>query len=162
MQIADVIHPGLPERSEVYAERVELFPAGCLALVESKSDGGEDYKLCGYMISHPIRRDHPPALDSLIGVIVSDADQYYIHDVAILPEYRGRGLAQEGIAKLLEVAKQFPTTGLVSVYGTADFWGRFGFVGKAKAEDGGMGRKLADYGDDAVFLERGNEEHLDD
>jgi ribosomal protein S18 acetylase RimI-like enzyme len=153
IRIADVIHPGLPESREVFAERINVFPAGCLALVEEKWDGNQSYKLCGYAISHPIRRNHPPALNSLIGAISPDADQYYIHDIAILPEYRGYGLAQEGIAKVMQSAQQFATTGLVSVYGTAEFWRRLGFV-RNKAEDEWMREKLKNYGDDAVWLDR--------
>lgn len=151
VRVADRIHPDLPESDEVFAERVKLFPEGCLALVE-----GDENKLCGYAISHPIRRRQPPALDSLLGEIAPDADQYYIHDLAILPEARGRGLAQECIGKLLAIAKRFPTTCLVSVYGTTQFWGRFGFVPEEVDED--LEKKLLDYGDDATYLERKNEE----
>ena len=75
--VADYIHPDLPESDEVSAERVLLFPEGCLGFPESR---GND--LCGYVISHPIRRLQPPALNSLLGEIPSDADQYYMHDLA--------------------------------------------------------------------------------
>jgi len=152
VRIADKIHPDLPESDEVFAERIKLFPEGCLALVE-----GEDDELCGYVISHPIRRRQPPALDSLLGEIAPDADQYYIHDLAILPKARGHGLAQECINKLFAIAKRFPTTSLVSVYGTAPFWGRFGFV--PGENDEVLEKKLLDYGDDATYLERKNEEY---
>ncbi|KAF2269667.1 hypothetical protein CC78DRAFT_528855 [Lojkania enalia] len=150
VRVANEIHPNLPESNEVFVERVKLFPEGCLALLK-----GED-ELCGYVISHPIRRRQPPALDSLLGEIVSDADQYYIHDLAILPKVQGLGLAQECMKKLFVVAKRFPTTGLVSVYGTAPFWGRFGFL--PEEIDDFLEKKLVDYGDDATYLERKNEE----
>lgn len=149
---ADKVHPDLPERDEVFAERVKLFPEGCLGLVEDK-----DKELCGYVISHPIRRLQPPALNSLLGKIASDADQYYIHDLAILPQLRGRGLAQECMMKLFAIAERYPTTCLISVYGTEQFWGRFGFV--PVQIDGVLERKLLGYGDDAIYLERKNEEY---
>jgi GNAT superfamily N-acetyltransferase len=148
ISIADTIHPGLPEDASVFAERTQLFPSGCLALVE------ED-KLVGYAISHPIRHNHPPALDSLLGEIPSDADTYYIHDVAVLPKYRGKGYANVGIEKLIAVAEGYAKSCLVSVYGTEKFWGKFGF--KAAELDEAMKEKLKGYGDDAVFLERENE-----
>ena len=151
-RVADTIHPGLPESDEVFSERVSLFPEGCLALLS-----GNGNSLCGYAISHPIRRRQPPALNSLLGRIASDADQYYIHDLAILPELRGRGLAQECINKLFAIAKGYPTTCLISVYGTELFWGRFGFV-KVGIDDV-LREKLLEYGDDAVYLERKNEEY---
>lgn len=146
--IADEIHPGLPEGNHVFAERATLFPEGCLVLAE-------DGELCGYAISHPIRHRQPPALDSLLGEIPPDADEYYIHDVAVLPGLRGRGLAGDCVRMLLEVARRYPTAGLVSVYGTAPFWRRFGFV--REAVDEGLSRKLRGYGEGAVYLTRHND-----
>jgi GNAT superfamily N-acetyltransferase len=147
LHVADTIHPDLPESEHVFAERVQLFPAGCQVLVEGD-------EVCGYAISHPIRHGQPPALDRLLGEIAPDADQYYIHDLAILPQFRGRGRAAECIAKLLDVAARYSTTSLVSVYGTAPFWGRYGFV--AGAVDDVLSEKLRDYGEDATFLLRQN------
>ncbi|CAF9910522.1 hypothetical protein IMSHALPRED_009222 [Imshaugia aleurites] len=150
--VADKIHPDLPESDEVFAERVKLFPEGCLGLLE-----GKGYELCGYVISHPIRRLQPPALNSLLGKIASDADQYYIHDLAILPQLRGCGLAQECINKLFAIARRYPTTCLISVYGTEHFWSRFGFV--PVQIDDVLKKKLLDYGEDATYLERKNKEY---
>lgn len=152
-RVADKIHPDLPESDAVFAERVKLFPAGCLGLVEE----GPSIELGGYVISHPIRHLQPPALDSLLGEIVSDADQYYIHDLAILPKLQRRDLARECIHRLFAVAKRYPTTCLISVYGTQQFWSRFGFV--PVQVDDVLEKKLLDYGDDATYLERKNEEY---
>lgn len=147
VRVADEIHPDLPEGDHVFTERMKLFPEGCLVLVEGD-------EVCGYAISHPIRHRQPPALDSLLGEIAPDANQYYIHDVAITSRLRGRGLAAECIRKLLAIAKRYPTTSLVSVYGTAPFWGRFGFV--PEPVDAVLAEKLRNYGDDATYLSRQN------
>ncbi|KAI9700123.1 MAG: hypothetical protein M1820_006905 [Bogoriella megaspora] len=152
MRIANEIHTELPESDNVFCERVKLFREGCLALVDLKTG-----QLYGYAITHPIRRGQPPGLNSLLTEIVPNADQYYIHDLAILPELHGRGFARECIEIVLENAKQFPTTGLVSVYGTAPFWGRFGF--SPKEVDDVLRRKLMGYGEDATYLERSNDEY---
>ncbi|KAL4970344.1 GNAT family N-acetyltransferase [Aspergillus stella-maris] len=127
MQVADAVLLGLPESSRVFAERVKLYPEGCLALEDT------DGQICGYAISHPIRHHQPPALDTLLGEIASDANTYYIHDTAILPEFRGAGLAAECVHKLLEVASRlgFRVCRLVSIYGTESFWARFGFVNES-------------------------------
>ncbi|KAK3319411.1 acyl-CoA N-acyltransferase [Apodospora peruviana] len=150
MLVADAVHPALPESDHVFTERVNLFPDGSLVLVNN------DKEVCGYAISHPIRHRQPPALDSLLEKIAADADQYYIHDLAILPEFRGSGYARQGIENLLAVALRngYSTTCLVSVYGTAEFWGRFGF--NAEEVDEVLEEKLREYGDDAVYLEREN------
>jgi ribosomal protein S18 acetylase RimI-like enzyme len=89
--IADTVHPGLPERDEVFLERVRLFPEGCRTLVD------EDDNISGYAISHPIRHRQIPPLDHFLGGIAPETDQYFIHDLAILPESRGSGYAQQCI-----------------------------------------------------------------
>lgn len=147
LHVADKVHPDLPESDHVFIERLKLFPQGCLALVE-------DGELCGYAISHPIRARQPPELNSLLGEIAPDANQYYIHDVAVLPRLRGQGLAADAIKKLLDVAKRYPTTCLVSVYSTAPFWSRFGFA--PEPIDKALAEKLQEYRDDATYLSRQN------
>ncbi|KAK4442716.1 acyl-CoA n-acyltransferase [Podospora aff. communis PSN243] len=151
LPIANKIHAALPESPPIYTERIRLFPDGCLILSDDTTG-----KIGGYTISHPIRKDQPPALDSLLGSIPEDADQFYIHDVVVSPEFRGKGAAGEGVRRLLAVAEErgFETTCLVSVNGTTGFWSRFGFeageVGEALKE------KLKGYGDDAVYMVRRN------
>ena len=153
VQVADKIHPDLPESDEVFAERARLFPQGCQGLFD---EAGE---LCGYIISHPILYREPPALDRLLGQIAPDANQYYVHDLAILPGFRGSGLAHECLTKILgTVAKQYATISLVSVYGTAEFWGRYGFKAPETIDDK-LREKILGYGDDALYLERKNEAH---
>lgn len=150
--VADQIHPDLPESDEVFAERIKLFPEGCLGLMEEKCD-----ELGGYVISHPIKHLQPPALNSPLGKITTDADQYYIHDLAILPKFRGRGLAEECVKTLFAIASRYPTTCLISVYGTEQFWSRYGFL--PVKVDGILKEKLLDYGNDATYLERENDEY---
>jgi GNAT superfamily N-acetyltransferase len=150
MRVADAIHPDLPESAQIFAERINLYPEGCLTL---ETENGQ---VSGYAISHPIRHHQPPALDTLLGAIPSDADQYYIHDIAILPEFRGCGLAAQCVERLLGFAKRggFPVTCLVSVYGTERFWAQFGFGSDVVGGD--LEGKLSGYGDDAVYLSRLN------
>ena len=143
--LGDRVHPGLPESRAVFAERLALFPAGCFVL-----DGVAG--VCGYAVSHPIRQGEPPPLDTLLTAIPDDASQYYIHDVVLAPEARGTGAAAAGVGQLLEVGSRYPTTALISVYGTTGFWGRFGFT----AVSWDMGGKLVPYGESAVFMVRDN------
>ncbi|KAL2796709.1 acyl-CoA N-acyltransferase [Aspergillus keveii] len=155
MTIANKVHTTLPERPEIFAERITLYPSGCLALEQEK-----DKQLVGYAISHPIRRGEPPELDTLLGDDISiDADApdaaYYIHDVAVLPEVRGKGYAGICVELLLgnAAAKGFSIVCLVSVYGTGQFWGRYGFK---KGDEVGekLRLELEGYGEDAIYLER--------
>lgn len=153
VRIATVIHPSLHESDEIFAERVKLFPEGCLALV--KNDSSDE--LVGYAISHPIPSRQPPALDSLLKAINPNADQFYIHDVAVLPAFQGRGYAQQCLHQLFSIAARFKTTSLISVYETASFWNRYGF--SPQKIDQELEEKLRGYGDGAIYLERGNKEH---
>lgn len=145
--LADEAHPGLPEAMAVYEERLKLFPAGCFVLEE---DGRAE----GYLISHPIRRDEPPALDSLLGQIVEDADMYYIHDIVVSNRLRGRGYAATGVSQALSTAARdgYQRLCLISVYGTATFWGRHGF--QKQEPTNAMADKLRGYGSDAVYMVR--------
>lgn len=179
LEIANAIHPDLPEDPAVFAERINLFPDGCRILVILTSSGSTKEHALGYIISHPILTDHPPSLNSLLGSIppppapssLTDSSsqqqqqqqQYYIHDLALLPAARGSGHAASGIASVLAdpgaPALMYKTSSLVSVYGTAPFWRRFGFV-EHRDDDGdgqsGLTQKLRDYGDGAVYMVRQN------
>jgi hypothetical protein len=145
LALAEAIHPDLPESRAVFADRLALFPKGCLVI---DGDGG----VGGHAVSHPIRRSEPPPLGALLGSLPADADQYYIHDVVVAPSRRGSGAAAAAVSRLLDLAEGFDTTALVSVYGTAGFWSRFGFA--PSSDD--MAAKLRPYGDGAVFLVRLN------
>ncbi|KAI8943188.1 hypothetical protein NX059_012512 [Plenodomus lindquistii] len=158
IHLAQTIHKDLPERDAVFAEKIALFPSGCLGLFlqnnNSQEEEEEEEEFSGYIISHPIRKGRPPALDSFLGEIASDADQYFIHDIAILPGCRGEGAARMGVERVLKVGEGYETTALVSVYGTSMFWGQFGFV--ERVGDDVLAEKVRGYGGDAVYLEREN------
>ncbi|MFD2236813.1 GNAT family N-acetyltransferase [Aureimonas populi] len=139
------VHPGFPEGEAMFRNRLSLFPAGCLVLC----GGGE---IGGYAVSHPIRRYAPPPLDAILPGLPEAADDYYLHDVALAPERRGRGHAASGIGRLLDLAARFETASLVSVYGTGPFWARFGF----RPAEKDMRAKLAPYGEGAIYMLRRN------
>ncbi|KAM7195744.1 hypothetical protein V8F20_007314 [Naviculisporaceae sp. PSN 640] len=161
VHVGEVVHPSLPESPTVFTERATLFPDGCLVLTDSDHSNPSTGScpepaprtLYGYAISHPIPYNTPPALDSLLGSIPADPPQYYIHDVAILPEFRGRGLAEKCIRQLLEVARVhgYQETALVSVYGTSKFWGRYGFEPPEDLAEV-LKEKIKGYGDDAMYM----------
>ncbi|WP_245413629.1 GNAT family N-acetyltransferase [Mangrovicella endophytica] len=145
--LADRVHPGLPEDQAVFAERLALWPRGCLVLASA------DDVILGYAVSHPIRRHEPPSLGKLLRSLPDNADSYYLHDVVVAPEARGKGHAEAGVRRLLDEAQAFPIAALISVYGTAPFWHRFGF----ELTDGVLpAERLAAYGEDARYMLRPN------
>ena len=129
--IAALCHPDLPEPPEVFAERLALFPAGCFA-----TEGG-------YAIAHPWAGKAPP-LAARLGALPDAPDHLFLHDVALRPEARGRGLLPALLARL--DALGLPETRLVAVRGTSALWARHGFVETGAAKPG--------YGPGAVAMRR--------
>ncbi|KAH6842224.1 hypothetical protein B0I37DRAFT_314566 [Chaetomium sp. MPI-CAGE-AT-0009] len=150
MLIANEVHCDLPEQESVFRERLPLFPKGCIVLVGLEPEGEEE-EVRGYVISFPIRYGKLPGLNEQLGQIPRNANQYYLHDIAVLPEFRWKGAAAEGMRQIMKVACLYPTTCLVSVYGTVPFWGRFKFTPEPRI-DAIMEEKLQSYGTDAAYL----------
>ncbi|MBL8666174.1 MAG: GNAT family N-acetyltransferase [Rhodospirillales bacterium] len=144
--IAAQVHPALPERLEVLAEKQRLFPAGCRKLMVEEA-------ICGYALAHPWLLAGPPALDAFLGGLPATPDCLFVHDVAVLPEARGHGAGAAFMAEAeaVAVARGWPAIGLVAAYGTARLWRRFGFqeTGELIPPD-----KLAAYGAQACYLIR--------
>ncbi len=139
------IHTLLQERRDVLADKLALFPEGCLVLA-----GAEDGCL-GYALAHPWRLGDAPPLDALLGALPADADCLFIHDVALFPEARGKGAAGACMEHMARVARLrgLPTLALVSVYGTVPLWSRHGFV---PHDPPGLAAKLGAYGDTARYM----------
>jgi GNAT superfamily N-acetyltransferase len=143
----EIVHPLYPESPAVAAERLILYPAGCLV---AERDG----QLLGYAVSHPALLGRPPALDSLLGNLPEKPDCLYLHDIALLPAARGLGLGASLVARLLALAKSegLPRLTLTAVNNSAGYWQRQGFT--PYQGDATLAAKLASYGEDALYLVR--------
>jgi ribosomal protein S18 acetylase RimI-like enzyme len=148
--IAAKIHPDLPERSEVFAEKQRLYPDGCRVLVAGDAVGG-------YGIAHPWKLHRIPPLDDFLRELPGDADCLYVHDVVVLPDFRGKRVAGSYIADVAALARaaDINSLALVSVYGTQSLWERFGF--RAVATDAALRGKLASYGENAIYMVKGGD-----
>jgi GNAT superfamily N-acetyltransferase len=138
--IAARLHPGLPERPEVFAEKLRLFPGGCLKFTA----GGA---MAGYGLAHPWALGAAPRLDSFLGALPETPGCLYVHDVAVLPGARGLGASVNFMGRMERLARDggLGALALVSVYGTAPLWERFGFAAAP-------GPELASYGPGAVYM----------
>lgn len=143
-RIADLIHTSLPERPEVFEEKVRLFPSGCRKLVS-----GDD--IVGYGISHPWMLYSIPPLDEFLKSLPQNPECLYIHDIVVLPKARGNGAAARYVdyIKHLAAAMSIRSLALVSVYGTGVLWRRFGFRVVQNPE---LDRKLVSYGATAKYM----------
>ncbi|MFN3350080.1 GNAT family N-acetyltransferase [Pseudorhodoplanes sp.] len=142
------IHPDFPERPEVLAEKCALFPQGCHVLA------GSGPRIFGYCFSHPWTFGPPPALDRLLGALPGKPDTYFIHDLTVEAELRGRKHAATLVAELLRLAAHLAVERmmLVAVSGSAPFWIRMGF--ERTADDALQAAARGKYGHGAIQMER--------
>lgn len=144
--LASRIHPDLPESSEVFAEKMRLYPDGCRVLAAQN-------ETVGYGLSHPWMQHQIAPLDGFLEKLPDGADCLYVHDVAVLPDFRG-GVTRayvgaiEGLARSSDIA----TLALVSVYATRSLWEHLGF--RAVTADAELRAKLVSYGDSATYMLR--------
>lgn len=144
VDIASVCYPQHYEDMTIFLERLRLSPDGCFSLET------EDGRVEGYILAYPWTRQGAPPLNQLVLRLPQDVDVIYLHDLALMPEMRGQGLAAAGLARVVALAAGRTVT-LVSVNGTVPFWSRLGFSVVDSPE---LREKLASYGEDARYLER--------
>ena len=145
-EIADAIHVDLPERPELFMEKLKLFPEGCFVLLQNET-------MVGYAFSYPwLLKDVPPLNQHLVEL--PDApDCLFIHDVAIQPHARGYGAAAVLVERMtgLARARHIQFLALVSVYDTHRLWAHFGFQLIA---DPALADHLKTYGNPAHYMIR--------
>lgn len=144
-QIASICHPLFPEADDVLSEKFRLSPGTCLTL------SGEG-KPVGYLLAHPYRLYNAPPLNRLLKTIPNDADTLYIHDLALLPDYRCGGWARKAVAIIKERGAQmsFKTLSLIAVNGAMGFWQKQGF--RVVEPSLALSEKLKTYSNDATYM----------
>lgn len=142
--IANAAHPGLPERPEVFAEKISLFPAGCRKLLLGS-------EIVGYGLSHPWMLYSIPPLDEFLRTLPQEPQCIYIHDVVVIPRARGHGAARcyVDLTKALARSIGIASLALVSVYGTDVLWSRLGF---RVINGSDVNAKLGSYGTTAKYM----------
>jgi ribosomal protein S18 acetylase RimI-like enzyme len=87
------------ESIHVFQNKLEFYPEGCFVYEK-------DRRVQGYVISHPWISTHIPELNKILPIINMDIFNsyqcYYIHDIVLLPEYRGNLIAAEIIIQLIK------------------------------------------------------------
>lgn len=148
LALADVAFPDHFEEPVRFEERLRLSPSTCFTLIASHGD------IEGYLIAYPWTHGSAPPLNGPIGEIPENADVLYIHDLALLPVARGKGVTRAILDHLVEAVPLAGWRGLalVAVNQSVPFWERNGFE---VIEVPSMGAKLASYGDDARYMVRG-------
>lgn len=133
----------LGEPAEIFAERITLCPEGCHVLAGESG-------MVGYAITHPWLRGRPPAMNQRLGSLPTDPDCWYIHEVVLREEARGRGGVRAILQVLKETAKaaRVPVMALVAVEGASAYWEGLGFAAIPLEE-----AQIGSYGGQAVYME---------
>jgi len=120
---AETYEPALHESDDAFLRLIALYPEGAFGFFDEAA-------LCAYAFAVPLPSGSVLDLKAPLEALPPGADMFYIHDVAVAAPYRRRGLAAALVAKLLDLARErgFRTSELVSVQGSAPFWGQFGFA----------------------------------
>ncbi len=141
---------GLVESAAVFARRL-ASPANCSLVAEVDGRVGAYLAACHAVQGKvtPLQGDFEPVAGPAI------ADTLYLHDLAVLPQLAGRGLAQALLALLhgQALARGLRRAALVSVQGSQPFWARQGYAVQALGQ-APQRAQLASYGPGAVYMAR--------
>ncbi len=130
-----------PESESVLRNKFVLSPSSCMVAVD-------DEQVVGCCLAYPWLPEAVPPLHEEI-VSSPDSDNLFIHDMAVLPTCRGKGVASFLCRSLFEVANTsgFATMSLVAVQNAMPFWNKFGFRSNRKIP------LQKDYGTESMFME---------
>ena len=131
------------EELEVLKNKNEASPETCFVCL---SYSGE---VLGYLLAHPWRGISPPKLFEPLPNI-EECEYLYLHDMAISPQSKGKGIGRAVAIKLFEVAqiKGINKINLVAVQGSESFWSIIGFK-----EVSGV-NICSSYGEKAILMEK--------
>lgn len=138
---------GYIESAAVYARRL-ANPAQCSWVIEHAG------RICAYLAAYdsvqgkvtPLHGDFEAA---------DPPDTLYLHDLAVLPELAGQGLARALLMPLWSsaAARGLARSALVAVPGSHSFWERQGYAAHP-LRDARQRLHLSAYGEGAHYMER--------
>jgi GNAT superfamily N-acetyltransferase len=110
----------------------------------------EGDELLAYILSHPWPAASPPPIGIMLAAPPQDADNWFVHDLAIGPDARGLGLGRAlvGSAARAALAGGIQRGDLVAVQGAWSFWRRLGYAAPDELPPA-LAAKVAAYGPDA-------------
>ncbi len=129
---------------DIYIESKEIFHTKLIVSNDTCLGGFKEGRLAGYCIGFNWQSGLAVPLHSDIRDIVHLENAYYLHDIAIHPDFEGQGLARIFMETSIEIARSrgFKSVELTAVQTAATYWQRFGYKPMAAAEGG--------YGDEAM------------
>ena len=136
-------HAIVPESQAVMESKLTIGP-GCCFVCE------ENNLIVGYLLGHPWRSNSVIALHMELKELPPECDCLYLHDMAVLPEMRGKKIGEQLLYKFETEAlrRKIRYVFLVAVQGAETFWLRMGYYKKNNADT----IKLSSYGTPAFSM----------
>ena len=121
--------PQLHEREDSFRSKLLLFPQGSLGCFCG-------LHLAAYVCAFPWRADAVVAFDSSPARLPDQPDAMYVHDLAVAPEFRGKGCASRLIQHVFRLGRSlgYRHYVLVAVQSSESFWNHYGFVRQASLD----------------------------
>ena len=116
------------ENIYVYETFISVFPDGAWgAFFEDK--------LIGHIFFHPYKNKTEKPLNTEL-ILTGKEDSMYLHEIAILHQYRSYGISKYLLNKFNEISEQYKMMNqtLVSVENSTEFWKKKGFSIIKKAD----------------------------
>lgn len=110
------------ESPDSFMHKMSLSPDTCLKVLH------ED-KMVAYFFSIPCNKENLPAFDDHDYTVPEDPDCFYLHDLAILPDYRKKGIPVLVFQEILSIAHKIGVHcfRIFSVQNTYEKWKGYGF-----------------------------------
>jgi len=118
------------ENINVYSTFINVFPDGAWGAFC-------DNELVGQIFFHPYKNRTEKPLNTEL-VITGKEDSMYLHEIAILPQYRSFGISNSLLKIYDEISEKYKimNQSLVSVENSLEFWKKKGFSIIKKADAG--------------------------
>ncbi len=148
MRIQAACYPAhFNEAAEIFAQRIaDCGKSSWLAL--------RDGQALAYLFSYPSLAGKVCPLGSEFSPVRA-ANCLYLHDMAVLPQAHGQGIASALLSNAMQYARRrdINQSALVAVQNSAPFWQKLGYQASYPL-DPAQQQNLLSYGEDAVYLFR--------
>lgn len=141
--------PDFHEPLSAFESKLSASPETCWVVAEGPAS------IQAYLVCLPMADENYPLLHAPNWQLPSQADELYVHDMAISPALRGRGAARRLLIQAMAHAADqgLPRLSLIAVQGSVAFWAHLGFTTR-HATSAPLVRKLASFGGDATLMSR--------
>ena len=146
---AEAFSEDLRETPAVFADRLARFG-------QHFRVGVVDGQVAAYLICFPWKMGETPVNNQKFPASLPEPDCFYIHDIAIVPEARGIGLARALLEDAYRQADAlgFDAVSLVAVGQSGSYWDKVGFVPYKSIGAEKVARILEIYGTGARLMAR--------